>query len=104
MTPSATAKRRTASWLVLVLALVATATPSFGADRTVDTAANAPLLEWALNAGLPIVAYFQVGPVVFTAVLLPTSAATTQPADAGGSDNDKGSDKNGVILEDGAPF
>ena len=99
MTPSANAKQRTAIWLIL--ALVALATPTLAADRTVNAISDAPLLDRAFES-LPVIAYVQAGPIVFIAVLLPTDSGQ-QPADSSqGADKDEG--KTSVILEDGAPF
>ena len=103
MTPSANATQRTAIWLVLVL--VALATPSFAADRTVEDA-EVRWVDQALRAGFPIIAQIQIGTIVFTAILLPADESTPQPNDAPVADKDEDEDggKNGVILEDGAPF
>ena len=90
MTSKSNTKQRTiqSTVLVLVALLVSASQPLFALDQAIErTTAPAPVSVW-----------IWVGPgiqVVLTVVDLPAEAP--QPSDDTG-------DKNGVILEDGAPF
>ena len=89
MTPSAHGMQRTVGLVVLTLALATASQPLVAADQTVEAAGGAE----------PVFVCVWTGPttqVVLTIVALPPEEP--EPA----AEDDK--DKNGVILDDGAPF
>ena len=96
MTPSANGLQRTFLMSVLLLALVVSASqPTLAGDWTAEeTGGVVPVATWVWTG--PGVQIFLVAVPLTEPLPLPQAEEAPEPADD--------EDKNGVILEDGAPF